>query len=111
MARLVGLATARTNALAAANARPRGSRLVFRATLVSTVLVGLGSISGMGRDLLIAAFFGADGSTDAFVVAWTLPETAIPLLIDVAMPLLLIPAFTRALAVAERSRDHDASAD
>jgi putative peptidoglycan lipid II flippase len=84
---------------------------VFRATLVSTVLVGLGSISGMGRDLLIAAFFGADGSTDAFVVAWTLPETAIPLLIDVAMPLLLIPAFTRALAVAERSRDHDASAD
>ncbi|MBW0089582.1 virulence factor MviN [Pseudonocardia sp. KRD-184] len=57
----------------------------------------------MIRDLLIASYFGADGSTDAFLVAWTIPETAVPLLIDGAMALLLIPTFTRALSIGSDS--------
>lgn len=82
----------------------RGSgeaRMVLTATVVSAVLIALGSLGGVVRDLMLASYFGADGTTDAFLVAWTIAESAVPLLIDGAMALLLVPAFTRALAVAE----------
>lgn len=81
----------------AAGRRSDRSRPIVRATILSTVLIGLGSLLGLGRDLIIASYFGADGSTDAFLVAWTVPETAVPLLVDGAMMLLLVPAFVRAL--------------
>ncbi|MCC9311797.1 hypothetical protein LN042_32840 [Kitasatospora sp. RB6PN24] len=57
-----------------------------------------GSLLGLGRDLLIARYFGAGQETDAFLVAWSVPETAAPLLIDSALPLLMLPAFSTALA-------------
>lgn len=70
---------------------------VLRGAVITTAAVGLGVVLGLGRDLLLAAYFGASGDTDAFLVAWTLPETAVPLLIDGAMTLLLVPIFSRAL--------------
>ena len=51
---------------------------------------------------------GASGETDAFLVAWTIPETATPLLMEGAMLLLLVPGDDRvvdartSLAVAGR---------
>ncbi|MBO2464849.1 hypothetical protein J4709_45505 [Actinomadura sp. LCR2-06] len=42
--------------------------------------------------------FGASGATDAFLVAWTIPETVSPLLIEDAMALLMVPVVTRLLA-------------
>lgn len=75
--------------------RPAGA--LARATLVTAAAFGLGTVLGLLRDLLIAGYFGADGDTDAFLVAWALPETAVPLLIDSAMTLLMIPMFSRAL--------------
>ncbi|WP_165845466.1 murein biosynthesis integral membrane protein MurJ [Streptacidiphilus pinicola] len=47
----------------------------------------------------MARLFGAGAGSDAFLVAWTVPETAAPLLVDGAQPLALIPAFSAALAV------------
>jgi putative peptidoglycan lipid II flippase len=70
---------------------------VLRGAVITTAAVGLGVVLGLGRDLLLAAYFGASGDTDAFLVAWTLPETAVPLLIDGAITLLLVPIFSRAL--------------
>lgn len=75
----------------------RRRRIVLRATVVSGVLIALGSVLGLLRDLILARYFGASGASDAFLVAWTIPETASPLLIEDAMSFLLIPAFTRAL--------------
>jgi putative peptidoglycan lipid II flippase len=72
--------------------------LIVRATAVTAVLTVLGSLLGLLRDLLLARFFGATSHTDAFVVAWTVPETASPLLIEGAMALLMIPIFVRAVA-------------
>ncbi|MEV1295990.1 lipid II flippase MurJ [Pseudonocardia sp. NPDC049635] len=77
--------------------RSSESRMILTATVISTALIGLGSVGGVARDLLLASYFGADGTTDAFLVAWTIAESAVPLLIDGAMALLLVPAFTRAL--------------
>jgi putative peptidoglycan lipid II flippase len=70
---------------------------VLRGTVITTVALGFGTVLGLLRDLMIAGFFGATGQTDAFLVAWTLPETAVPLLIDGAMTLLMIPILSRAL--------------
>jgi len=80
------------------------SRPIARAALVSAVLSVLGTMLGLGRDLLLAAFFGATGDTDAFLVAWTVPETAAPLLIEGAMAFLMVPVFSRALERGEGAR-------
>jgi putative peptidoglycan lipid II flippase len=75
---------------------PRRS-LGSAAMLVATLTI-VGSVLGLGRDLVIAQYFGTTGATDAFLVAWTLPDTAQPLLMD-AMSLLLVPLFARQLAL------------
>lgn len=70
---------------------------MLRAGVVSAVLVVLGAVLGLGRDLILARYFGASAATDAFLVAWLIPETAAPLLVEDAMAFLLVPAFSRAL--------------
>ncbi|TDD93866.1 lipid II flippase MurJ [Actinomadura rubrisoli] len=71
---------------------------VGRAAALSGVLIAGGTALGFLRDLAMAHLFGASGSTDAFLVAWTIPETVSPLLIEDAMALLMVPAITRLLA-------------
>lgn len=71
--------------------------VVLRGAVITTTAVGLGTVLGLTRDLLIAGYFGANGDTDAFLIAWMLPETAAPLLIDGAMTLLMVPILSRAL--------------
>lgn len=71
-------------------------RLIRTAGLV-TVITTLGSLLGLVRDVLIARYFGASGDTDAFLVAWTIPETATPLLMEGALTFLLVPVMAREL--------------
>jgi putative peptidoglycan lipid II flippase len=68
-----------------------------RAAAVTVAVTLAGSALGFVRDLLLARFFGADGGTDAFLVSWTVPETAFTLVVEGAMSFLLIPLFSRAL--------------
>jgi murein biosynthesis integral membrane protein MurJ len=62
--------------------------------LVILLLTAAGRLLGFGRDLMLAALFGASAETDAFTVAWTVPETASPLLLEDALVYVLIPLFT-----------------
>jgi putative peptidoglycan lipid II flippase len=55
-------------------------------------------VLGLVRDQTVAHFFGAGVESDAFLIAWTVPEMASTLLIEDAMALLLVPAFSHALA-------------
>ncbi|WP_243713098.1 lipid II flippase MurJ [Actinomadura sp. 6K520] len=71
---------------------------VGRAAALSGVLIGAGTGLGFVRDLVVAHLFGANAATDAFLVAWTIPETVSPLLIEDAMALLMVPVVTRMLA-------------
>ncbi|MFC4034004.1 murein biosynthesis integral membrane protein MurJ [Streptomyces polygonati] len=57
-----------------------------------------GSVFGLVRDQGIAHLFGAGPESDAFLVAWTVPEVAATVLIEDAMALLMVPAFSGALA-------------
>ncbi|HEV2635586.1 MAG TPA: lipid II flippase MurJ [Actinocrinis sp.] len=71
------------------------SRLARGSMLTTAFNLG-GSVLGLVRDLLLAKFFGASGGTDAFLVAWTVPETAAPLLIEDGMSYLMVPVFSKA---------------
>ncbi len=75
------------------------------AALVTVVITVSGSGLGLVRDVLLARFFGADGATDAFLVAWTVPETAFCLVVEGAMSLLMVPLFSRTLARQDSVRD------
>ncbi|MFD5464747.1 murein biosynthesis integral membrane protein MurJ [Kitasatospora sp. NPDC127059] len=72
---------------------------------ITAVLSAAGSGLGLLRDLLLARYFGASQGTDAFLVAWTVPETAAPLLIEDAMSFLMVPAFALALVLREEEPD------
>ncbi|MFF3919123.1 lipid II flippase MurJ [Streptomyces sp. NPDC001852] len=73
-------------------------RFLAKATLISAALSVAGALLGLGRDQALAHFFGAGADTDAFLVAWTVAETAATLLIDAGMAYVLVPAFSVALA-------------
>ncbi|MFF9069185.1 murein biosynthesis integral membrane protein MurJ [Streptomyces sp. NPDC014891] len=83
--------TARTGA-------PEGRGFLAKATAVTAGLTALGALLGLVRDQILAGYFGAGAETDAFLVAWTVPEFASTLLIEDALALILVPAFSRALA-------------
>ncbi|MEV8389741.1 MULTISPECIES: lipid II flippase MurJ [unclassified Streptomyces] len=84
-------------------AEGRGSftsgRFLARAAFLTALLTAAGALLGLVRDQTIAHLYGAGPDTDAFLVAWTVPEVAATLLIEDAMALILVPAFSLALAL------------
>ncbi|GGN54589.1 membrane protein [Streptomyces albiflavescens] len=81
---------------------PSSHRFLARAAFVTIALSIVGALLGLGRDQALAHFFGAGSETDAFLVAWTVPECAATLLIEDGLAFVLIPAFS--VAVARRAR-------
>ena len=89
-----------------------GGRFVARAAAATAVLTAAGSFLGLMRDQTIAHLFGAGSDTDAFLVSWTVPEFAATILIEDAMALVLVPAFSLALSRrAAAGRPDDGPAD
>ncbi|MDT0342111.1 lipid II flippase MurJ [Streptomyces litchfieldiae] len=84
--------------LAGERGAPGGERFVARAASLTAVLIAAGALCGLLRDQIIATLFGADGATDAFLVSWTVPEFAATLLIEEGTAMVLVPAFSLALA-------------
>ncbi|MFB7516756.1 lipid II flippase MurJ [Streptomyces sp. NPDC056144] len=78
--------------------RVQARGFLAKAAAVTAVLTALGALLGLVRDQILAGYFGAGAETDAFLVAWTVPEFASTLLIEDALALILVPAFSRALA-------------
>jgi putative peptidoglycan lipid II flippase len=96
-------ATAGPTAAAPATAGPTAAApaTLARAAVLTVVITMSGSVLGLARDLLLARLFGATGDTDAFLVAWTVPETAFPLVVEGAMAFLMVPLFSRALSIVD----------
>jgi putative peptidoglycan lipid II flippase len=69
-----------------------------RAAFGTAAFSVLGSLLGLIRDQSLARLFGAGRDTDAFLVAWTVPEFAATLLIEDGLAFALVPAFSVALA-------------
>jgi putative peptidoglycan lipid II flippase len=86
---------------------PVSGRFLARAALVTASLSIAGSLLGLVRDQSLARLFGAGSDTDAFLVAWTVPEFAATLLIEDGLAIALIPAFSMALARRARGAPGD----
>ncbi|MHC3451944.1 murein biosynthesis integral membrane protein MurJ [Streptomyces prasinus] len=82
-------------------------KFLARAALVTAALSIAGSLLGLVRDQSLARLFGAGSDTDAFLVAWTVPEIAATLLIEDGLAIALIPAFSMALARRARGEPGD----
>ncbi|KAB1986225.1 murein biosynthesis integral membrane protein MurJ [Streptomyces triticiradicis] len=78
------------------------NRFLAKAALVTVALSIAGALLGLGRDQALAHLFGAGSDTDAFLIAWTVPEFAATLLIEDGLAFVLIPAFS--VAVTRRAR-------
>ncbi|MGW2639288.1 murein biosynthesis integral membrane protein MurJ [Streptomyces sp. NPDC001348] len=100
---------ARTADLSVDGADPTSASRGFlaKAALVTASLSIAGSVLGLVRDQALARLFGAGSDTDAFLVAWTVPEFAATLLIEDGLALVLIPAFSMALARRARGAPGD----
>ncbi|MFF0157601.1 murein biosynthesis integral membrane protein MurJ [Streptomyces sp. NPDC005263] len=72
-------------------------RFLAKATLITASLSVAGALLGLVRDQTLARLFGAGSETDAFLIAWTVPEFAATLLIEDGLAMALIPAFSFAL--------------
>ncbi|MFF8555987.1 murein biosynthesis integral membrane protein MurJ [Streptomyces sp. NPDC015501] len=82
----------------AGGGQPRLGSFLARAAAATAALTVLGAALGLVRDQAIARYFGASDASDAFLIAWTVPEMAATLLIEDGMALLLVPAFSLALS-------------
>ncbi|WP_234433363.1 lipid II flippase MurJ, partial [Streptomyces sp. NRRL WC-3549] len=74
-----------------------GRPFLARAAAGAAGLTVVAALLGLVRDQAVARLFGAGHASDAFLVAWTVPEMAATLLIEDGMALLLVPAFSHAL--------------
>ncbi|MEU0134629.1 lipid II flippase MurJ [Streptomyces sp. NPDC006296] len=77
--------------------RPRQGSFLARAAGGAAGLTVVAALLGLVRDQAVARLFGASHASDAFLIAWTVPEMAATLLIEDGMALLLVPAFSLAL--------------
>ncbi|MGW4275937.1 murein biosynthesis integral membrane protein MurJ [Streptomyces seoulensis] len=93
-----GVPPARKGGAGGGEAGPASRGFLARAALVTASLSVAGSLLGLVRDQALARLFGAGSDTDAFLVAWTVPEFSSTLLIEDGLALVLIPAFSVALA-------------
>ncbi|WP_320777282.1 lipid II flippase MurJ, partial [Streptomyces sp. CRN 30] len=84
--------------IAVADGGRSGRGFLARAAAVTAALSVAGSVLGLARDQSLARLFGAGGETDAFLVAWTVPEFAATLLIEDGLAFALVPMFSLALA-------------
>ncbi|MCX4679580.1 virulence factor MviN [Streptomyces sp. NBC_01433] len=82
-----------------------------RAAAVTAALTVIGALLGLVRDQAIARYFGASDASDAFLIAWTVPEMAATVLIEDGMALLLVPAFSLALARRAAAPEGDCRTD
>ncbi|HWF53090.1 MAG TPA: lipid II flippase MurJ [Solirubrobacteraceae bacterium] len=71
---------------------------LLRTAIVVGAIVAGGNLLGFVRDMLIAALFGATAKTDAFMTAWTIPETTSSILMEGALAFVLIPLLSREIA-------------
>ncbi|MDQ0792102.1 lipid II flippase MurJ [Streptomyces sp. B1I3] len=81
----------------ARDAPVRPGRFLARAAAGAAGLTVVAAVLGLVRDQAVARLFGASHASDAFLIAWTVPEMAATLLIEDGMALLLVPAFSHAL--------------
>jgi len=68
--------------------------MLFKSTAVVAAMTFLSRILGLIRDIIFATFFGADGGTDAFFVAFKIPNFMRRLFAEGAFAQSFVPVFS-----------------
>jgi len=68
--------------------------MLFKSTVVVGAMTFLSRILGLIRDIIFATFFGADGGTDAFFVAFKIPNFLRRLFAEGAFSQSFVPVFS-----------------
>jgi len=68
--------------------------MLFKSTAVVAAMTFLSRILGLTRDIIFATFFGADGGTDAFFVAFKIPNFLRRLFAEGAFSQAFVPVFS-----------------
>jgi len=80
------------------NRRIKGKQLaagsVLRSSMKMAVATFCSRILGLVREQIMAAYFGASGLTDAFLVAYRIPNLLRDLLAEGAFSAAFVPTFT-----------------
>ena len=84
---------------AAGHPPPRRSEGLARYAGVTGVATLASRLLGLGRDQVLAWFFGASNEMDAFVVAFRVPNLVRDLFAEGAMSAAFVPTFTRQLTL------------
>ena len=72
----------------------RMSKKLLKSTAVVSFMTLLSRISGLARDVIFARFFGADATTDAFFVAFKIPNLLRRQFAEGAFSQAFVPVFT-----------------
>ena len=75
-----------------ATARP--ARGLGRSTAIFAIWTGVSRVAGLAREILAAAIFGTQGSINAFVIAFQVPNLLRSLVADSALSAAFVPVFT-----------------
>ena len=70
------------------------SRKLLKSTAVVSFMTLVSRISGLTRDIIFARFFGADAATDAFFVAFKIPNLLRRQFAEGAFSQAFVPVFT-----------------
>ena len=84
---------------------PDVERPTGRSTAIFATWTALSRVAGLAREILAAAMFGTQGSINAFVIAFNVPNIVRSLVADSAISAALIPIYTDLI---EKGRKHDA---
>ena len=77
------------------NAPSRRARNLGRSTAIFAVWTGVSRVAGLAREILAAAIFGTQGSINAFVIAFQVPNLLRSLVADSALSAAFLPVFTK----------------
>jgi putative peptidoglycan lipid II flippase len=72
-----------------------GSPRLGRSTAVFAVWTGVSRVAGLAREILAAAIFGTQGSINAFVIAFQVPNLLRSLVADSALSAAFVPVYTQ----------------
>lgn len=87
------------------------SKKLLKSTVIVSLMTFLSRISGLVRDVIFARFFGADAATDAFFVAFKIPNLLRRQFAEGAFSQAFVPVFTEYKTTREFSDTKKLAAD
>lgn len=72
----------------------RGGGRVARNTAIFSIATAASRVAGLGREIVVAAFFGTTGPASAFTIAFQIPNLVTNLFANAALSAAFVPVFT-----------------